>query len=63
MNSLVTSPPLLLHPERWGEALTAEELDTVVGGIDFLGIAVLVFSGSVIVGILDRLLFGGCKCR
>ena len=63
MNSLVASPPRLADLHQWGEALSQEELDTVVGGIDFLGIAALVFGGSVVVGILDRLLFGGCRCR
>lgn len=64
MHSLAASRAVTIELAPWGHDLTAEELDTVRGGvIDPIGIAVLVFTGGVVVGILDRILFGGCKCR
>lgn len=63
MHSLVAAraAPIQIPPAA-GE-LSKQELDSIVGGITPLGIAVLVFFGSVAVGIVDRILFGGCRCR
>lgn len=64
MKALVTQPAAPIDLSAWGTSLTREELDGTVGGaVDPLGIAVLVFAASVVVGIIDRLLFGGCRCR
>lgn len=44
--------------------LTSDELDqTRGGGADPGTLIALVFVGGVVVGLLDRLLFGGCSCR
>lgn len=64
MNTLAASPAVALTVPQWGQPLTAEELDDTVGGMpEPISIAVMVFAVSVVVGIIDRILFGGCRCR
>lgn len=61
MNSLDPAPVAAPVP-AWGTPLTREELDSTVGGVDFLSLAILFFGGGLIIGIIDRWLFGGCQC-
>lgn len=63
VNTLAASPAALEVP-HWGRPLAAEELDETVGGMpEPISLAVMVFAVSVVVGIIDRILFGGCRCR
>ena len=44
--------------------LTSEELDGTLGGMpDPASLAALFFLGGVVIGVLDRIFFGGCRCR
>lgn len=64
MNSLITAPVVALDSPAWGVPLSGEELEgTVGGGFDPIAAVLLAFTASVIVGVLDRLFFGGCRCR
>lgn len=64
MNTQATSPAVALDLPAHATALSADELDRTVGGSpDPVTLGALVFAASVIVGIIDRILFGGCKCR
>jgi hypothetical protein len=64
MNSLAASPRVLPELSVWGTDLNHEELHDTVGGlVDPVGITILIFAGSVVVGMIDRWLFGGCRCR
>lgn len=52
------------YPGTAMRPLTVEELDHTRGGAADPGTLIaLVFIGGVVVGILDRMLFGGCSCR
>lgn len=61
MSRLATAPPLALHTTAL-TPLTMAELDATRGGNPILIVAG-VFMISAAAGMLDRLLFGGCKCR
>lgn len=53
-----------LEVPRWASPLSADELDRTLGGSpDPITLAALVFAAGVVVGIIDRILFGGCRCR
>lgn len=64
MNTLAASPVLAFELPAHATPLSAEELDRTLGGSpEPITLAVLVFAVSVVVGIIDRILFGGCRCR
>lgn len=61
MSRLATAPPLALHATAL-TPLTVGELDTTRGGAGPFSIVAGIFLISAAAGMLDRLLFGGCKC-
>ncbi len=64
MKSFAASPVATLELPTRTVLLTSEELDGTLGGMpDPASLAALVFLGSVVIGVLDRILFGGCRCR
>lgn len=63
MSNLAVSPALAIDSHTWGNPLSQDELDSTVGGADPLSWAVLAFGVSVAIGVLDRIFFGGCRCR
>jgi hypothetical protein len=64
MKSFAASPVALLELPAGSTVLSSEELDSTLGGSpDPVSIAILVFAASVVIGVIDRILFGGCRCR
>lgn len=64
MNNDAAAPSIALDRPGWGVPLSREELDSTVGGIlPVVGWIVGALAVSIVVGMVDRLLFGGCTCR
>lgn len=61
MSTLATAPPMALDA-RLLTPLSATELDATRGGGPILIVAG-VFLISAAAGMIDRMLFGGCKCN
>lgn len=62
MSALATAPPPALHDPLF-RPLSAAELDATRGGADPFMLAAGVFLIGAAIGMLDRILFGGCKCN
>lgn len=60
MTELTIAPPLASGAAGMLTPLTVAELDATRGGA--LMIIVGVFAFSAAIGIVDRLIFGGCRC-
>lgn len=64
MKRLSAVPIGVIESNDWGAPLTARELDATRGGLPpLIGWFAAALAVSVVVGAVDRILFGGCTCR